>query len=58
MEPERIVDFQSANSINDIHDHNTSISDDEAQTLAKYCDVVWSCASKAVREIVGNRSKL
>ena len=38
--------------------HNTGISDEEAQTLAKYCDVVWACASKAVREIVGNRSKL
>jgi hypothetical protein len=38
--------------------HNTGISDEEAQTLAKYCDVVWACASKAVREIVGSRSKL
>jgi putative methanogenesis marker protein 8 len=38
--------------------HNTGISDEEAKTLAKYCDVVWACASKAVREIVGNRSKL
>jgi hypothetical protein len=35
--------------------HNTGISDEEAQTLAKYCDVVWACVSKAVREIVGNR---
>jgi hypothetical protein len=38
--------------------HNTGISDEKAQTLAKYCDVVWACASKAVREIVGSRSKL
>jgi len=38
--------------------HNTGISDEEAQTLAEYCDVVWACASRAVREIVGNRSKL
>ncbi len=38
--------------------HNTGISDEEAETLSEYCDVVWACASKAVREIAGRRSKL
>jgi putative methanogenesis marker protein 8 len=38
--------------------HNTGISDKEAKILSEYCDVVWACASKAVREIVGRRSKL
>jgi putative methanogenesis marker protein 8 len=38
--------------------HNTGISDEEAETLSEYCDVVWACASKSVREIVGRRSKL
>jgi putative methanogenesis marker protein 8 len=38
--------------------HNTGITDEEAETLSEYCDVVWACASKSVREIVGRRSKL
>ncbi len=38
--------------------HNTGISDEEAETLSEYCDVVWACASKPVREIVGRRSKI
>ena len=38
--------------------HNTGISDEEAETLSGYCDVVWACASKPVREIAGRRSKL
>lgn len=38
--------------------HNTGISDEEAETLSEYCDIVWACASKQVREIVGRRSKL
>jgi putative methanogenesis marker protein 8 len=38
--------------------HNTGISDEEAKTLSEYCDVVWACASKPVREIVGRRSKI
>ncbi len=38
--------------------HNTGISDEEAEILADYCDVVWACASRAVREIVGRKSKL
>lgn len=38
--------------------HNTGISDEEAETLAECCDIIWACASMAVREIVGIRSKL
>jgi len=38
--------------------HNTGISVEEAETLSDYCDIVWACASKQVREIVGKRSKL
>jgi putative methanogenesis marker protein 8 len=38
--------------------HNTGISDEEAETLSEYCDIVWACASKPVREIVGRRSKI
>ncbi|MDM7913603.1 MAG: DUF2099 family protein [Methanotrichaceae archaeon] len=28
------------------------------KALAKNCDLVWSCASKAVREIVGPKAKM
>lgn len=38
--------------------HTTGISDEDARTLAEYCDAVWACASKSVREIVGARSKI
>ena len=38
--------------------HTTGISDAEASMLAKSCDIVWSCASETVRDIVGRRSKL
>lgn len=38
--------------------HNTGINDEEARTLADNCDAVWACASKAVREIVGARSRI
>ena len=38
--------------------HNTGISNEDAEILAEYCDVVWACASKSVREIVGKRSKI
>jgi putative methanogenesis marker protein 8 len=38
--------------------HNTGISDEEAETMSEYCDIVWACASKQVREIVGRKSKL
>jgi putative methanogenesis marker protein 8 len=38
--------------------HTTGVSDAEAEKLAKSCDIVWSCASEAVRCVVGRRSKL
>lgn len=38
--------------------HTTGISEAEARELADNCDIVWSCASKAVREIVGKRARL
>jgi putative methanogenesis marker protein 8 len=33
--------------------HTTGISEAQAAALAEACDLVWSCASKAVREIAG-----
>jgi putative methanogenesis marker protein 8 len=38
--------------------HTTGISDAQAAVLAEVCDLVWSCASKAVREIAGKRACL
>jgi putative methanogenesis marker protein 8 len=38
--------------------HNTGISEEEARALAKYCDIIWSCASKSVREVAGKLSKI
>jgi len=38
--------------------HTTGISVTEAKELAESCDIVWSCASQAVRDIVGRRSSL
>jgi putative methanogenesis marker protein 8 len=38
--------------------HTTGISEAEAATLAKACDLVWSCASKAVRDVVGKKAML
>jgi putative methanogenesis marker protein 8 len=38
--------------------HTTGISEDDALMLAESCDLVWSCASKAVRDIVGPRAKM
>lgn len=38
--------------------HTTGISEADALTLAENCDLVWSCASKAVREIVGPKAKM
>lgn len=38
--------------------HTTGISEAEAEELADSCDIVWSCASKAVREIVGTKARL
>ena len=38
--------------------HTTGISEAQAKELAESCDIVWSCASQAVRDIVGRRSRL
>lgn len=38
--------------------HTTGISSDEAAALAETCDIIWSCASRAVREVVGERAVL
>jgi len=38
--------------------HNTGIDADQANMLAKYADIVWACASKEVREVVGPLSKI
>ena len=38
--------------------HTTGISESEALALAESCDLVWSCASRAVREVVGKRAKM
>ena len=38
--------------------HTTGISEAEALALAESCDLVWSCASRAVREVVGKRAKM
>lgn len=38
--------------------HTTGISDADAKELADSCDIIWSCASKAVREIAGKKARL
>jgi putative methanogenesis marker protein 8 len=38
--------------------HTTGISESEAEGLADCCDIVWACASKAVRTVVGKRARL
>jgi hypothetical protein len=38
--------------------HTTGISEAEARALAESCDLVWSCASSAVREVVGKRAEM
>lgn len=38
--------------------HTTGITYDQAAELAECCDLVWSCASKAVREVVGKSALL
>ena len=38
--------------------HTTGVSRRGAQVLAKHCDVVWGCASKQVREVVGPLARL
>ncbi|MFZ3162802.1 methanogenesis marker 8 protein, partial [Methanothrix sp.] len=36
--------------------HTTGISENEAQVLAECCDLVWSCASRSVREVAGGKA--
>ena len=36
--------------------HTTGISESEAQVLAECCDLVWSCASRAVRKAAGGKA--
>ena len=59
-EAERLQEFGEISGVKPIifSVHNTGITDEEAETLSEYCDVVWACASKSVREIAGRRSKL
>lgn len=38
--------------------HTTGITEAQARALAESCDMVWACASKAVREVVGAQSRL
>ncbi len=38
--------------------HNLDVPEDQAEVLAETCDVVWGCASREVREVVGRRAKL
>ena len=38
--------------------HTTGISEAQASALAESCDLVWSCASKTVRDVVGQRARL
>jgi len=38
--------------------HNLGVTENQAEVLAENCDVVWACASRTVREIVGRRAKL
>lgn len=38
--------------------HNLDVAEDQAEVLAETCDVVWACASRTVREVVGRQAKL
>ncbi|MHB8120210.1 MAG: methanogenesis marker 8 protein [Methanothrix sp.] len=38
--------------------HTTGISETQAGALAQSCDLVWSCASKAVRDVLGEKASL
>lgn len=38
--------------------HNTGISESQAEILAESCDLVWSCASRAVREVARRKAVL
>jgi putative methanogenesis marker protein 8 len=36
--------------------HCTGIDEEQAVRLAKSCDIVWSCASQAVRDVIGPKA--
>ena len=36
--------------------HSTGIDEAQAERLAKSCDIVWACASKAVRDVIGPKA--
>ncbi len=36
--------------------HCTGIDEEQAERLAGSCDIVWACASKAVREVIGPKA--
>lgn len=38
--------------------HTTGIDEEKAQILAESCDLVWGCASRAVRDVVGLRASM
>ena len=38
--------------------HTTGITSEQAESIAESCDLVWSCASKAVRDIAGKKALL
>jgi len=38
--------------------HNLGVAEDQAEVLAESCDVVWACASRTVRDVVGRRATL
>lgn len=38
--------------------HTTGVDGEQAARLAEDCDVVWSCASRWIREVVGRRALL
>ena len=38
--------------------HNTAIDEAHSQVLAESCDLVWSCASRWAREVVGRRARM
>jgi len=38
--------------------HNLDVTEDQARVLAESCDVVWACASRSVRDVVGKRATL
>jgi putative methanogenesis marker protein 8 len=38
--------------------HSTGIDEEQAVRLAKSCDIVWACASQAVRDVVGPKAMM